>query len=176
MRCLPKIIQEIMDEIEINKNCTLAELTSVDWGLATDTASSIVRERHDLRRKKIVDLDSESIDKLLKLEFEGDAKYLIPIAIASLRSQDGVWKPEAQSLVETLLSLEPTSWEGNEVRKEDLLEVGTEFLNKLDDEIHYTESLANLLESYKSANKFLTYQNSLLNKLFHFQRQHGNSS
>ena len=165
-----------MDDLERNQNRTLAELTSVDWGLASDTASSIVRERHELRRKRIVDLDNESIDKLLKLEFNGDAKYLIPIAIASLRSQDGVWKPDAQSLVETLLSLEPISWEGNEVRKEDLLELSTDFLNQLDDNISYSESASTSLESLKSANIFLSYQNSLLTKLLLFQGQHGNSS
>ena len=93
-----------------------------------------------------------------------------------MRSQDGVWKPDAQSLVETLLSLEPISWEGNEVLKEDLLELSTDFLNQLDDNISYSESSSTSLESLKSANIFLSYQNSLLTKLLLFQRQHGNSS
>jgi hypothetical protein len=64
---------------QIDTSKSLAELTGVDWGLPPSGASTLVRERHEMRRKPLGQLSPDQIRRLLDMGCEPEV--LVPIAL-----------------------------------------------------------------------------------------------
>ncbi|MDB6174096.1 MAG: hypothetical protein JWL59_3407 [Chthoniobacteraceae bacterium] len=63
---------------------SLAQLTGVDWGMAPEKASSLVRDRHEFRQTPMGSLSIPALTRLLALDFQGDCDYLIPHSLDRL--------------------------------------------------------------------------------------------
>ena len=70
--------------MKIDTSKSLAELSGVDWGPPPAAGSLLVQERHELRRRPIVQLTHAELIRFLDMDFEGDAETLIPVAVERL--------------------------------------------------------------------------------------------
>ena len=73
---------------QIDSSKSLAELTGVDWGLPPLGANTLVRERHELRRKPLGQLSPDQVRQLLDMGCEPEV--LVPVALARSDVADSV--------------------------------------------------------------------------------------
>ncbi|HTH46000.1 MAG TPA: hypothetical protein VMB21_00685 [Candidatus Limnocylindria bacterium] len=116
-------------EIDVTK--TLAEITGIDWGPPPDGASSLIQERHSLRRLPIAQLSNPGIVRFLDMGC--DHKFLIPIALARLKLD-----PEAVGLLCAVLRTVDFDWRSHPEWAVKLRELAGQVLNgvaQIDDDL-----------------------------------------
>ena len=69
----------------IDTSKSLAQLTGNDWGDPPESARSLVRERHETRRKPLRDLSSAEIVRFL--DMGTDLEVLVPFSLVRLSTE-----------------------------------------------------------------------------------------
>ena len=90
----------------IDTSKSLAELTGIDWGEAPAGVGTLIRERHEIRRTPLRDLNDKAIVRFL--DMGSDTDIFVPVALERLHAD-----PEAVGILCAVLRADHYDWRGH---------------------------------------------------------------
>lgn len=134
----------------MNGASTLEQLENDYWGDPPKNSSSLVRTCHELRKKKIIELEEEDLRVLINQNI--GLPYLIPIAINRLKENPFIEASYYEGdLLKSVLSSDSQFWKSNSSLKEDvtnILKENESRLNELDTTEEIRDELKGLFKKF----------------------------
>ncbi|HEY1172060.1 MAG TPA: HEAT repeat domain-containing protein [Verrucomicrobiae bacterium] len=159
---------------DIHITQSLAQLTGVDWGAPPPSVSSVVQERHTLRRTPLQELSLDALKRLLALDFEEDHLHLIPYCLQridkALNAQDDDYLRYCNLLL-AVLANEKYDW----LAKPELVHQTRNLVNRACHELYRDSDAAegtnDSLAYYRVLQANIQMQAALYEKLARFEQR-----